>query len=94
MYEDYSMECWIGTHLKWVLLASIPSLAVWGIGAPMLAFLHLKRNFSHLEEEEFKRPYGFLYLGYKKNRYYWEFIILYRKLIMIFISVFMSTFST
>jgi len=76
-----------------VILASIPSLAVWGVVAPAMAFLILFKNTAKFDNEEFKRSYGFLYLGYKKRKYFWELIILYRKLAMIFISVFMSTFT-
>lgn len=93
MYEDYEVECWVGTHLKWVFLSSLPSLGLWGLAAPILAFLVLFRNTEKFDQEDFKRSYGFLYLGYSKPKYYWELVILYRKLAMIFISVFMSTFS-
>ena len=63
------------------------------MGAPLLAYYVLFKNRHRLDEDELKRPYGFLYLGYKYDKFYWEFIILYRKIAMIFISVFMSSFS-
>jgi hypothetical protein len=93
MYEDYDMECWKTKHLKWTLLLDIPSLFCWGALAPFLAFRLLKKNKNNLDDEAFKGPYGFLYLGYKNEKYYWEFIILYRKIIMIFISVFMASYN-
>lgn len=64
MYEDYDMKCWEGTHLYWVLSGAIPSLGLWGFLAPGLAFFFLNKHRRRLDEEEFKRPYGFLYLGY------------------------------
>ena len=41
---------------------------------------------------EVKEKYGFLYNGYRKQYYYWEVIIMYRKIIIIFIAVFVSNF--
>jgi len=38
--------------------------------------------------------YGFLFLGYKSSTYYWEFIIMYRKLSIAFVSVFLDSVST
>lgn len=40
-----------------------------------------------------KKYFGFLCLGYKPHLYYWEFIIIYRKISLIMISVFLSTVS-
>lgn len=78
-----------------------------GIGIPLFAYRILKKNQKAFENAEFKTKYGFLYDGYKLEKYYWyqyisfphlifnrEFIILYRKVIMIFISVFMVTYGT
>jgi len=37
--------------------------------------------------------FGFLLLGYKSNLFFWEFIIIYRKIAIVLISVFLSTVS-
>ena len=55
--------------------------------------MHIRKNIENLNEIKFKTAFGFLYDGYSKRKYYWEFIILYRKMFMIFISVFMVTLS-
>lgn len=39
---------------------------------------------------ETKEKYGFLYNGYQKRFYYWEVVIMYRKILIIFIAVFIS----
>lgn len=90
---DYEMQCWESSHLKWVFIVALPSLVVWGFGIPMMAFFHIRKNLEKLKDIEFKKAYGFLYDGYKIDRYFWEFVILYRKIIMIFISVFLVTYS-
>ena len=35
-----------------------------------------------------KEKLGFLFRGYRKKLYYWEIVIMYRKIALIFISVF------
>ena len=37
-----------------------------------------------------KEKFGFLYNGYKRKDYYWEIIIMYRKILSIFVSVFLN----
>jgi len=38
---------------------------------------------------ETKQKFGFLYNGYKKEYFFWEIVIMYRKILIIFISVFL-----
>jgi len=92
--QDLEVECWGSTHLFWVFAVALPAFIVWGLGIPFFAYRILKKNQLNLESNEFKSKYGFLYDGYKSEKYYWEFVVLYRKIIMIFISVFMVTYGT
>lgn len=39
---------------------------------------------------EVKEKYGFLYNGYRKRYYFWEVIIMYRKIMVIVIAVFIA----
>ena len=36
--------------------------------------------------------FGFLYNGYKKEYYFWEIVIMYRKIAIIFIAVFIANY--
>ena len=38
--------------------------------------------------------YGFLFSGYNARTFYWEVVIMYRKILIIAASVFLSTIST
>ena len=40
-----------------------------------------------------KLQLGFLFNGYKINRFYWEIVILYRKILIVMLTVFLSTVS-
>jgi len=42
-----------------------------GLGIPFFAYRILKKNQGNLESNEFKSKYGFLYDGYKSEKYYW-----------------------
>ena len=60
---------------------------------PIVLLILLLKNKKNLKNQDVKMKYGFLYLGYNEKSSYWEFIILYRKLMMAFVSVFLSTIS-
>ena len=62
-----------------------------GFGIPALGFYTLYRNRFQLESLENSSKYSFLYEGYKNDKYYWEFVILSRKILIIICSVFMTT---
>ena len=51
------------------------------------------KNRKDLNEKTMNDRFGFLLLGYKSHLFYWEFIIIYRKIAIVLISVFLSTLS-
>jgi len=77
------------------------------MGIPLLAFIVLRRNkrvidlmgkkeITKAESEEIfqlKTKYGFLFSGYDARAYFWEVIIMYRKILVIASSVFLSSVS-
>jgi len=85
---DHSIQCWTTVHTAWALGVAIPCLLIWSIGSPTLALVTLVRHRHHLHEFKTNLRYGFLYKGYQEKQYYWELIILYRKVVIIFVSVF------
>ena len=75
--------------MNYSLMIAVPSLVVWGFGIPAFAWIVLRRNQEYLDLVETREKYGFLYNGYKKKYYYWESVNMYRKITIIFISVFL-----
>jgi len=69
--EDLEVECWGSTHLFWVFAVALPAFIVWGLGIPFFAYRMLKKNKDNLEDNGFKSKFGFLYDGYKPDKYYW-----------------------
>jgi hypothetical protein len=66
---------------------------LWGCGAPALALIMLAKSRKTLDTVETKSKFGFLYIGYRKKTFFWEFVILYRKICVVFISVFLVQFN-
>jgi hypothetical protein len=46
-----------------------------------------------LDETSVRVRFGFLYNGYKPSKFYWEFIIIYRKIAVIACAAFLGTIS-
>jgi hypothetical protein len=90
---DLETRCWVGDHNKYSFGVALPGLIVWGVGIPLVALYLLIRKRRSLYLASVKAQYSFLYLGYKMSHFYWEFVILYRKLIIAFISVFLINIS-
>ena len=94
LYLDIFMEdeCWTGNHQSYILSVAIPAAIVWGLGLPLASFIILFRlNKSHkLDDPGKKKSYGFLYSGYKRSKYWWELVILARKVIVLFTLLWLS----
>ena len=54
----------------------------------------LYSNKKRLEEIQCREQYGFLYNGFKKKWYFWESVNMIRKIMIIFIAVFLDVAGT
>jgi hypothetical protein len=75
------------------MAVGVPGLILWGIGIPALTLFLLIKNRKNLSDAIIKSTLGFLYLGYNTDKFFWEFVILYRKIAIAFISVFLISIS-
>ncbi|CDW79966.1 UNKNOWN [Stylonychia lemnae] len=92
IYKDLQTMCWSPIHTFWSYFVAMPSIVVWGLGIPAFAFVLLTRDRQKLNTLEIREKLGFLYNGYKHDFYYWEIVIMYRKIILIFIAVFIQNY--
>eukprot|EP00347_Sterkiella_histriomuscorum_P002765 403366887 len=88
--EDLEILCDSDEHSIWKLFIALPSIIVWGLGIPFFALTLIGRLRNQLETVQARAQFGFLYRGYKREYYYWEILIMYRKIVLIFISVFVT----
>eukprot|EP00347_Sterkiella_histriomuscorum_P008702 403344080 len=90
--DDLQVICWDSTHKIVSYFIALPCIIVWGLGIPFFALVLLMRNRKRLDQIEIRQKLGFLYRGYRKEYHFWEIVIMYRKIILIFVSVFLSTY--
>jgi hypothetical protein len=75
------------------MAVALPSIILWGILTPTSALMILVKYRKHLDDLNAKVRFGFLYTGYQAQMYYWEFVILYRKVLIIVFAVFFTNIS-
>ena len=64
----------------------------WVIGLPVIGFTLIYRNKENLNSEDILAKYRMLYQGLRPEAYYWEFLNVMRKIMLIAINVFLSGF--
>lgn len=84
---DYSIECNTPEYNRWKALAQI-FFFVYGLGIPLAGTLLLFFKRNSLLEKKTLSTYGFLYSGYRLAMFFWEFVIMVRKMLIVFIIVF------
>lgn len=88
LLEDISLRCWEDRHLFTVLVLGLPSLLIWVLGFP-LVFVVLLRG-APRETPVTKLRYGFFYSGYKDHFFFWEALVIFRKVTVKAVSVVLS----
>lgn len=84
---DFQERCFIGRHSMFMLAVFVPRLLLYIMGLPVAALLTLRRNRSKLDNNaRVKFRYDFLYNGYKVRRYWWEGVVVLRKVGMAILS--------
>jgi hypothetical protein len=87
-----NIQCWTDDHFNFALFIVLPGLMVWGFAVPFFSLYFLSKNRKELYSSDVKVKYGFMYSGYRLKSYYWEFVIMFRKVILIMIITFFSRF--
>lgn len=61
----------------------------WGFGIPAFALYLLKKEEKRIDNPIVRQQLGFLFRGYKLRFYYWEIVIMLRKIALIIIQSFL-----
>ena len=59
----------------------------WSFIFPIFCLLRIIIHRKNLDDPKFILKFGFFYLGYRPQYYYWEFIIMFRKILTIYVSL-------
>lgn len=85
--NSFDIQCYTTDYSKRYYGLFAFTIIFWAVGMPGVAYLMLRKNKSKLEEPSTKAKYGFLYQGYQSDRFYWEFIIMLRKILIISVTL-------
>lgn len=91
--SNLDIKCFDSTHVKYSVSVALPAILVWVLGVPTLILAYLTKMRRRLAEIELKLRFGFFYNGFRRSHFYWEFLIVYRKISIICIAVFVSNYS-
>lgn len=86
---DLNITCYSYEHLFWSFALGIPMIAVWVIGAPLLGLLMLIKKRHNLDDIEVKRYWIVTYQGLTDKAFYWEFVNVFRKILLLSFNVFL-----
>lgn len=87
---DLQVVCGEGMYTTIAYGVALPCLIAWGIGIPAGVWVMMRGSRDRLDTMAVKEKFGFLYKGYKRSSYFWEIVIMYRKILLIGIAVFMN----
>jgi len=93
LLQQLEVKCWDSTHVFYIVTTALPAIVGWVLGVPAVCLMYLVKNKKTLHHMSIRIRLGFLFNGYREQAYYWEFVILYRKIIIICCSVFLTTVS-
>jgi hypothetical protein len=93
MSSYLNIRCWDSSHSRYALAAGLPSILLWGIFTPLGTLAALVKLRRKLDILKVRIQLGFLYTGYQNEQFYWEFVILYRKALLIIFAVFLTNVS-
>eukprot|EP00455_Lapot_gusevi_P049496 TRINITY_DN7029_c0_g2_i2.p1 TRINITY_DN7029_c0_g2~~TRINITY_DN7029_c0_g2_i2.p1 ORF type:complete len:453 (+),score=112.27 TRINITY_DN7029_c0_g2_i2:713-2071(+) len=88
LVPDLSRQCWTGEHYKWLWGLAFPMFLLYVVGIPLVAAFLLYRHRNNLSDQTIKYKYYFLYTGYEDKWFFWELVVIVRKILLVLISVF------
>lgn len=86
---DVAFRCDTDDYNLYSVLLALPALIIWGFIIPLFLLWRIHVNREFLNEVNIKLKYGYLYQEYKI--YFWEFIRMYEKLLIIIFLEFYET---
>ena len=90
MLLDMRESCYGSNYILWRNFVGVPMTIFYVFGIPFVAQILMREHAHELDAPHIRARYQFLYGGYMKDRYYWEIVIIVRKLLMIAIIVFLA----
>ncbi|KAL4474731.1 hypothetical protein ABPG74_001427 [Tetrahymena malaccensis] len=86
--SDVQFECLTNSHKTLIYTYIIPSLIIWVLIAPLVIILKIRSHIKNINQGKNLRTrniYDFIYSEYRQHKYYWEFVKLFKKALIIVI---------
>ena len=80
---NFDIKCYTEDHVAWVIFLSVPAWIIHIIGIPAFITKILHVNRHNLGVFEIRRYIGGLYNGFRMKAYFWEVVIMLRKMLII-----------
>lgn len=87
---DLELCCHDGAVLSYMYAFGAPGVVVYAIGIPFVAAWLLTIYRNRLHEPRVRATLGFLFAGYRRSAYYWEAVVMLRKVAVAAIAVFLA----
>jgi len=87
---DYDVECSDPANAGWIYGLGMSGLLLYGAGIPLGSFLVMWRRRDRLQDASIRSKLGFLYVTYTADAWYWEMIVLLRKVGLAVIAVLLA----
>jgi len=91
---DLDFQCFTDKHILWIVFLGLPALVFYAFGIPLIAMNTLRRHRKELHKSNIRNRYNFLYDGYRNHCYWWEGVVLLRKVALIALGVSASQIGT
>lgn len=81
-------ECWEKTHMSLIKNVIVPFLFIFIIPPPILMLLYIRKNLVNYDHPQVMQRVFLVTIGYRKQFYYWEYVVLLKKIALIYITIF------
>jgi len=85
--QEVGTKAYTTTHKAAIIVAAIYGV-VFVIGVPIAALYILYLNRHRLDHRRIRSTFGFLFEGYRKKMFFWEFVVLLRKVSILAVALF------
>ncbi|EAR84040.2 transmembrane protein, putative (macronuclear) [Tetrahymena thermophila SB210] len=84
---DHSYSCFTAEHKAYFYTLLLPLFILWAFLIPLTVIFILRKNSNKLYYIWIKQSYGFLYQEYNDKKYFWEFVKIYMKILIMVVVI-------
>ena len=90
--SEMLINCYDNDYFFWLTSYIIPCFLIYSLILPLsfliFVFVGMKKNKIKMSDEDFNMKFGIFIQGFKRTKYYWDFILLWKKIFLIIFGIF------